>query len=130
MERRVWTGVLAGVLAATLVGGVALGAYRAGQEREVVTRVASDGEVVRVIDGHGWRHGPGPGLFLIPLAVVLTVLLVRNRPGGPGGWRPPYGSGPWGSGGPEDAFREWHRRAHDEAGSSEATVGSSSSPGP
>ena len=128
MERRVWTGVLAGVLAASVLGGVALGAYRAGQDREVVTRVAGDGEVVRVIDGHRWGHGPGPGFLLIPLAVVATVFLVRGWRGGPGGWHGPYGPAPWSHGGPEEAFRDWHRRAHDQAGPSDARVGSSDNP--
>ncbi len=127
MERRVWTGVLAGLLAATVLGGVGLGAYQAGRGDEVVTRVASDGEVVRVIDGRGWRHGPGPGFLLLPAAIVLTVLLVRGRRG-PGGWGPPLGSGPWACGGPEEAFREWHRRAHDQAPPPEATVGSPAPP--
>ena len=118
MSRRVWTGVAAGVLAASVLLGVAGGAYRAGQRDEVVTRTAADGDVVRVVDGHGW--GPGPGFFLFPLAVVAVILLVRGR-GGPGGWHPPYGP-------PEDAFREWHRRAHAEQGA--ATAGAAGPSGP
>lgn len=122
MNRRVRTGVAAGVLAAAVLLGVAGGAYRAGQGDEVVTRTAGDGEVVRVVGGHGWGYGPGPGFFLLPLAVVAVVLLVRGRHGGPGGgWRPPYGP-------PEDAFREWHRRAHAEQGP--AAPAASGSPGP
>ncbi len=128
MERSVWTGVLAGLLAVTVLGGVALGAYRAGQADDAVTRVTADGEVVRVIDGRGWGHGPGPGFLLLPAAIVLTVLLVRSRRG-PGGWGPPYGSGPWAPGAPEEAFREWHRRAHDQAMPPEATAGSPAPPG-
>ncbi len=77
-NRRVLTGVLAGVLAAGLLISVAFGAYRAGERREVVTRVAGDGEVVRVIDGGGhWGYGPGPGFFLFPLLGVG----LRPRPG-------------------------------------------------
>ena len=127
MERRVWTGVLAGLLAATVLGGVALGAYRAGRADDVVTRVGPNGEVVRVIDGRGWGHGPGPGFFLVPLAIVLTVVLIRGWRG-PGGWGPPPGPGGWSPGGPEEAFREWHRRAHDQAPPPEATVGSPAPP--
>jgi len=119
MSRRVWTGVAAGVLAASVLLGVAGGAYRAGQRDEVVTRTADDGDVVRVVDGHGW--GPGPGFFLFPLAVVAVILLVRGRHGGHGGWHPPYGP-------PEEAFRDWHRRAHSEQGP--ATAGAASSSGP
>ena len=83
MSRRVWTGIAGGSLAALVLISVALGAYRAGQHHEVVTRTVTDGQVVRVVDG-GW-YGPG--------------------------------AGPWagGGGGAETAFREWHRRAHEDA---------------
>ena len=114
-NRRVLTGVLAGVLAAGLLISVAFGAYRAGERREVVTRVAGDGEVVRVIDGgHHWGYGPGPGFFLFPLlGIGLVVLLVgRGRRGGYGrGWcGPGPGAGPergWrtGTGGPTRSRR-------------------------
>ena len=89
MNRRVWTGILAGVLAATVVLGVAGVAYNAGQRSEVVTRTVGDGEVVRVLGGYGWGHGPGGGFFLFPLllTVLLVLLLVRAFRGGRGsGW--------------------------------------------
>jgi hypothetical protein len=108
MGRRVWTGIAAGVLAATVVVGIAGTAYRIGQRDEVVTRTVGEGEVVGVVGGHGWGHGPGPGFLLFPLAVVAVVLLVRGRRGpGWGGGLPPYGP-------PEQFLREWHLRAHDE----------------
>jgi len=111
-NRKVLTGVLAGVLAAGVVLSVAAGAYRAGQREEVVTRVAGDGEVIRVIDGD--RRG-GPGFFLFPLlGIGLVVLLVsRGRRGGyGGGW---CGPGPGAGWGPESRMEDWHRRAHGEA---------------
>ncbi len=103
MNRRVWTGILAGVLAATVLIGVAGIAYNAGHRAEVVTRTVSDGEVVRVVGGYGygWGHGPGGGFFLFPLLTVLLVfLLIRAVRGGR-----------WG-GGHGDWFEERHRRAH------------------
>ncbi len=117
-NRKVWTGVLAGVLAAGLLISVAFGAFRAGERREVVTRVAGDGEVVRVIDdthrgGGHWGYGPGPGFFLFPLlGIGLVVLLVgRGRRGyGGGGW-----CGPGPGDGPESRMEDWHRRAHEQA---------------
>ena len=119
MNRRVWTGILAGVLAATVVIGVAGVAYNAGQRSEVVTRTVGDGEVVRVVGGYGygWGHGPGGGFFLFPLllTVLLVFLLVRAFRG------PRWGGGYGGyaSCGPErdGGFEEQHRRAH--AGPSE-----------
>jgi hypothetical protein len=127
MNRRVWTGVIAGVLAATVLLAVGIGSYRAGQRDELVTRSVENGEVVRVVE-----HGRDffPGFFVFPLLVILLVVLVARAgrrhgygpgyrggwgygPGGPGGWGP----GPCGPGGPEtgsDArMREWHRRQHD-----------------
>ncbi len=105
MNRKVWTGILAGVLAATVLLGVAGVAYRAGQSHEVVTRTVGDGEVVRVVGGYGWGHGPGwhgPGFFLPLLTILLVFLLFRAFRGG-------YGCGP----GPGGHFEERHRRAHE-----------------
>ena len=115
-NRRVLTGVLAGVLAAGLIISVAFGAYRAGERSEVVTRVAGEGEVVRVIDdshrGGHWGYGPGSGFFLFPLiGIGLVVLLVsRGRRGGYGpGW-----CGPGPGNGPQARMEDWHRRAHEQ----------------
>ncbi len=120
MNRRVWTGILAGVLAATVLVGVAGAAYRAGQRSEVVTRVVGDGEVVRVVGGYGWGYGHGGGFFLFPLllTILLVFLLVRAFRGGWGGYGGRRGGG-YGACGPDgDArFEEQHRRAH--AGPSE-----------
>jgi hypothetical protein len=130
MSRRVWTGIVAGVLASAVVLSIGFGAYRAGQRSEVVTRTVGDGEVVRVIDG-GWGHGPGPGFFLFPLLiVVLVVLLVRGGRHWHGGWGRPYGPGPWGPGGPDPAFEEWHRRAHEGHGSHDAGELAAEAPAP
>ncbi len=124
MNRRIWTGILAGVLAATVLLGVAGAAYQAGQRHEVVTRTVGDGEVVRVVGGYGWGYGPGwghGGFFLFPLllTVLLVFLLVRVFRGGyGGGYRGRWGGGYGGCGPDQDArFEEQHRRAH--AGASE-----------
>ncbi len=114
MNRRLWTGILAGVLAALVLLGVAGAAYQAGQRHEVVTRAVGDGEVVRVVGGYGWGygHGWGFGFFLFPLMLfLLIVLLVRASRGG---WGPRYRGGGWcGPGpGPDERFQEQHRRAH------------------
>jgi hypothetical protein len=122
MNRKVWTGVLAGLLAATVVLGVGIGGFRAGQRHEIVTRVAGDGDggpgVVRVIDdGRHWGYGPGPGFFLFPLlGIGLVFLLVgrgrhRGYGYGGGGW---CGPGPGAGGGPESRMADWHRQAHEQ----------------
>jgi hypothetical protein len=138
MNRRVWTGVVAGVLAAAVLLTVGVGAYQAGQDDEVVTRTVEgvdSGEVVRVVD-----HGRDffPGFFLFPLLIIAVIVLLARGgrrhwgrpygpgygpgPGGPGAgyWGGGPGRGPWGPGGcgdPEAGMREWHRRMHEgEAG--------------
>lgn len=126
MNRRVWTGVIAGVLAATVLLTVGIGSYRAGQDDEVVTRTVENGEVVRVVD-----HGRDffPGFFVFPLLLILLVVLIarggrRHWYGhghgggwgyGPGpGWRGGGGPGPYGpEDGPEARWRDWHRRQHE-----------------
>jgi hypothetical protein len=131
MSRRVWTGILAGVLAAVVLLGVAGGAYRAGQHHEVVTRTVTDGQAVRVVEGHGWGFWPGPGIFLFPLLVIGIVFLVsRAAPWRHGRWHGPYGPGPYGpgpghAGGPGGSWDDWHRRAHDEQ-----AVSAAGGPGP
>ena len=53
-NRRIWIGVVGGVLAAMVVVSVAAGAYQAGQRSEPVTQVVGDGgDVVRA--GRGRR---------------------------------------------------------------------------
>jgi hypothetical protein len=122
MNRRIWTGVLAGVLAATVMLGVAGAAYRVGQTHEVVTRTVGDGEVVRVVGGYGgYGYGHGGGFFLFPLFAILAVFLLFR--GFRGGYR-----GGWGGGcGPDArhrAFEEHHRRLHEtQAGDGTAKVG-------
>jgi hypothetical protein len=124
MNRRIWAGVVAGVLAALVVLGVAGAAYRVGEGHEVVTRVVGDGQVVPVVGDYGWGGGHGGGFFfLFPLLLILLVfLLVRGRRRGyGGGYRGGWGCGPGdgrgvGEGGPAAAFEEQHRRAHDRAG--------------
>jgi hypothetical protein len=140
MNRRVWTGVIAGVLAATVLLAVGIGSYRAGQDDEIVTRTVDNGEVVRVVeDGRGFF----PGFFVFPLLLILVVVLLARGGrrhgyghGYRGGWGPGWGPGdgygdrggwgprPCGPGDrpdddtPEARWREWHRRQHEaEAGS-------------
>lgn len=129
MNRRVWAGVAAGVLAALVLLTVGFGGYQAGRDdddstTEIVRESgeSGDGQVVHVVhDGRRW--GPGPGFFLFPLLIVFVVFaLVRGRGHrhyghwGPGSYRPGY----WG-GDPESHLQEWHRRQHEGGASTEAT---------
>lgn len=140
MNRGIWTGVVAGVLAALVLLAVGFTGYQAGRDDEVVTRVV-DGDVVRVVeDGwlrHGPGHGPGFGFFLFVFLAILAVAFVARRAGrggwhrpgpygprgfgayggGPGGgWYGPGGRGAYGPGaGPEEVFDDWHRRSHERA---------------
>lgn len=123
MNRRIWTGVVAGVLGAVVLLTVGVGAYRAGQRDDAVTWVVTEdesGEVVRVVNDHGFR--PGPGFILIPLLVILLIAwLVWSRGRGHGWHGHGYGPG-WGHGhGYGPGYRsswldEWHRQAHEAEG--------------
>jgi hypothetical protein len=112
MSRRLWTGLLVGLVAAIGLLAVGAGAYHAGEHHSAPaatvapgTATTPDGTVVRVVGIDHWRGGPPFG-FLFPLLFIgLIVALVAGRrraywgrPGGPGA----YG------------FAEWHRHAHEE----------------
>ncbi|HTJ73864.1 MAG TPA: hypothetical protein VL337_00730 [Acidimicrobiales bacterium] len=125
MNRRAWTGVIAGVVAAFLLLGVASTAYEIGQRHEVVTRTVGNGEVVRVVgDGWGYGHGGfGFGFFLFPLLLIFLVFLAfRGRRGwyGGGGYGP---CGPGPGAGEAGSFEERHRRAHEQGTSPVAAPG-------
>ncbi|MEW6474695.1 MAG: hypothetical protein AB1679_20775 [Actinomycetota bacterium] len=138
MSKRLWTGLLVGLLGAMALVAVGVGAYHAGQDHEaVVTTVpGAAGEVVRVVNYGHWRGGPPFG-FLFPLLIIgLIVLLVAGRrraywgrPWGPGPWGAGpagWGGGPCGPAGKEAALSEWHQRVHAEAGTTPGPPGASS----
>ena len=148
---RVWTGVVAGVLAAALLLSVGVGAYRAGQDDDVATRVVqetSDGQVVRVIEDGGRWGGHGPG-FLFPLVVILILVLVVSRGrhhrwhggyghGGHGGYGYGPGRGPGPGfrgrcgpgGGPDEYLDDWHRQAHGDESAGTPTTTPVTTPSP
>ena len=125
MSKRLWTGLLVGLLAAMALVAVGVGAFHAGQRHTVTTVapvVGEAGEAVRVIGyghwGPGWG-GPPFGFFFPLLIIGLIALLIAGRRraywggphgpafSGPGGW-----GGPCGPGGKDAALADWHQRAH------------------
>ena len=138
------------LVAVLAIGGglIATTAYQAGLSTAVTT--AGDGATVVapvVVPaygygyGYGWHAGFGFFGFLATLFFLFIVFALvraifwRGGPGRRGGWGPGgyggygYGKGPDGSGhghGPwesraNEAFDEWHRRAHGEAAPPEPT---------
>ena len=68
--------------------------------------------------GHGGRHGPPPGMFLLPLVIMGAMAMAKRARcgGGPGGG---HHGPPWAAGGGrrewiEQRLEEWHRKAHGE----------------
>jgi len=138
MSKRLWTGLLVGVLGAMALVAVGVGAFHAG-ERHSVTTVApvldATGETVRVVGYGHWGPGGGPPFgFLFPLLIIgLIVLLVAGRRraywdrpygqgpwgAGPGGWA----GGPWGPGGRDAGLADWHEQAHAEPSTTTGSPG-------
>jgi hypothetical protein len=133
--------ILAAILlvAVLAIGGglIATTAYQAGLSTAVTTAGASGAVVTPVVVpaygyGYGFGWHPGFGLFgflgalffLFIVFALVRAIFWRGGPGRRGGW----GSGGWGGYGPgtgpnghdhgpwesraNQAFDEWHRRAH------------------
>ena len=108
MAKRVLVGIGVGLVAVALLVGAATVGFKAGRERNGEAVVGRDGEAVRAVDHH-WDRGPGFGFLVFPLLVTGLGVLAVSRWGHRGpGWP--------GSPGPEAAFAEWHRRAHEGQG--------------
>jgi hypothetical protein len=114
MSKRLWTGLLVGLLAAIGVLAVGVGAYHAGERHDdrvatVVpgTAVASPDGTVRVVGVDHWRGGP-PFFFFpfFPLLFIGLIVLLIARLRGPCG---PDGSGR------EAMLKNWHERLHAES---------------
>jgi len=131
MSRRLWTGLLVGVIAALALVAVGVGAFHAGETHSVVTTVApvagAPGETVRVVGYGHWGPWGGPPfgfLFLLLFVGLIIVLLAGRRRAY---WGRPWGPAGWGSGGPggggwaggpcapaarDAALADWHQQAH------------------
>jgi hypothetical protein len=116
--RRVILVILVVLAVIALVGALGAGFHHAGYW-------GPGGRMMRFGPGYG-GYGGGwgffPGLFLVPLFLLLILGLVFWRPWhhhfwrygyGPGPYgQGPQGQGPYGPGGPRQMFEEWHRQAH------------------
>jgi len=136
--------ILAAVLlvAVLAIGGglIATTAYQAGLATAVTATGAAGAVTTPVlIPAYGYGYGWHPGfgffgflgtlLFLLIVFALVRAIFWRGGPGRRGGWGPGWGgsghgdgnggagrgNGPWQSHA-DQAFEEWHRRAHGEAG--------------
>jgi hypothetical protein len=101
MRGKIAAGIIAGLLAATVLVGVVAVSYNAGRNDNRTVQVVDDSgtTTAHVIEvSRGW-HGPGPFALIIPVLLIVALVLVitRHRRWGPHGW---YGYGPGGPGGP------------------------------
>ena len=136
MSRR-FIGGVALLLALAVVATVVFGAFQLGVAQGTNAGAA---ETARHYGGWGpYGGGFAAGFIFFKLLFGLLFLflifgLLRAAFGGPR-----WGPGPWGGrswagehGGPQDAFEQWHRRAHersDSAPSPNAPGGTSDTPG-
>jgi hypothetical protein len=116
MSKRLWTGLLVGLLGAMALVAVGVGAFHAGQRHEITAVapvVGEAGEAVRVVGyghwGPGWG-GPPFGFFFPLLIIGLIALLIAGRRRAY--WGGSYG--PCGPGGKQGMLADWHRQAHAE----------------
>jgi hypothetical protein len=136
--------ILAAVLlvAVLAIGGglIATTAYQAGLATAVTAAGAAGAATPVVIPaygyGYGWHAGfgffgfLGTLLFLFIVFALVRAIFWRGGPGRRGGWGRGWGGSGYGdvNGGggrgnrpweshANQAFEEWHRRAHDEAAS-------------
>ncbi|MDQ3738329.1 MAG: hypothetical protein M3337_04085 [Actinomycetota bacterium] len=108
MNKKVLTGIAAGLLTTAAFLIVGIGAYRAGQRSdrtvEVVGELATNGEGsggTLLVQTDSW-HGPGPGFLLFPLIVIGVLVLFASRRRG---WHGPHRYG-------DEELHQWHRRQH------------------
>jgi hypothetical protein len=135
---------LIGLLVALLIAGVAgVIGYNWGYSAGLINTAAANGSAVVYAPGYGW--GGGFGFFGLVFGIFFLFLifgLIRRAAWGGGGrshhagygrGRGGWGGGPWGDsdadqrGAATDVppfvdgmLRDWHRKAHDQPGSSTA----------
>ena len=111
MRRGLWIGVVALMVAAGILIGVA--SYHAGETHGINEAARSD-QIVRVVGGH--YDGFPFGILVFPLVIFGFFALAGARrrrwtavgSGGPGHWGP----GKWGY--DQERVQEMHRRLHEQ----------------
>ena len=121
MNRKVLTGIAAGLLTAAVLATVAIGGYRAGERGDrgdrtvtVIDQTSTDGRTI-VIPRDRWEDDwghPGFGFFFFPVVVIGVLLLFASRPRRHGYYRRGWDGPPWRHG-YEAELHDWHRREHD-----------------
>ena len=133
--------IIAGIVLALVVAGLAIGAYQMGVATGVAQNASGAAAPAVVPYYYGWHpFGFGFGFFgfvgtllffILVFALIRAIVFGgRRRWGGPGpgwgghdyrGWR----GGPWESRARE-TFEDWHREAHGERPASSERSGSGS----
>jgi len=133
---RGFASVLFGLVIVVVLAGIGVGIYDAGVQQGIAqTASVPAGTLPYAAYGYGFHGGFGFLGLLFPILFLFVIFgLVRAAfRGGRGGWGRGYGHGygKWGPGGPggpwmggsdrETWIADWHRKLHEDAGTTPAS---------
>ena len=135
--------ILFGLVVVVILAGIGVGIYDAGVQQGIAqTAAVPAGTLPYAAYGYGFHGGFGFLGLLFPIFFLFLIFGIARAAfrGGRGGWGHGYGhgSGKWGPGGPwmggsdrETWVADWHRRLHEDGGSTPpAGTGPSGTPSP
>jgi hypothetical protein len=132
--------VLFGLVVVVLLVGIGVGIYDAGVQQGIAqTASVPAGTLPYAAYGYGFHGGFGFLGLLFPLFFLFLIFGIARAAfrGGRGGWGHGYGHGygKWGPGGPGGSDRDawvadWHRRLHEDGGTTSPTGSGSQGSGP
>ena len=123
--------ILFGLVVVVILAGIGVGIYDAGVQQGIAqTAAVPAGTLPYAAYGYGFHGGFGFLGLLFPIFFLFLIFGIARAAfrGGRGGWGHGHGYGKWGPGGPwmggsdrETWVADWHRRLHEDGGSTPPT---------